>query len=550
MSHRKNPVCPGLVIDGRQFRLSFVVVAASAILLSPQFVASAAETSDPVLNLLLEKGIISQQELDRARAEAAAIARTNATTLSEAQFAAASTSKWRISEGIESVELFGDLRMRYEEREVSDSQNGRIELDRARVSVRLGLRGEVLDGFYYGLRLETGSNPRSPWVTLGTSSSAVPYQGPFGKSTFNVNIGQIYLCWHKYDWLDLTVGKMANPLYTTAMAWDGDLNPEGLAEHLKYTIGLADFFANFGQFLYQDTNPTEASRGYFGLGNLYPSANGSSSGLPFLLASQAGINIRFTTNISFKIAPAVYVYQGVGVNNTATATLVSPAFYGTFVGEGATTGAIGIPAAGWSGYPGGYFAGFNANQSGVNDLLVLEFPWEFNFKIRSLDARIFGDYAQNLEGRQRAEAAYNASRSSDLPLQIGGVRAIPSVQPDEDKAYMVGVAVGNAKGLGLTSGAAARRHGWEVRAYWQHIEQYALDPNLLDSDFFEGRGNLEGVYAALAYGFTRNVIGTVRYGYARRINELLGTGGANQDIPQMNPIQKFSLLQFDLSLKF
>src|SRR5262249_24346045 len=150
------------------------------------------------------------------------------------------------------------------------------------------------------------------------------------------------------------------------------------------------------------------------------SANGSSSGLPFLLASQAGINIRFTTNISFKIAPAVYVYQGVGANTTATATLVSPGFYGTFVGEGATTGVIGIPAAGWSGYPGGFFAGFNANQTGVNDLLVLEFLWEINFKILSLDARIFGDYAQNLEGRQRAQAAYNASRSSDLPLQIGG----------------------------------------------------------------------------------------------------------------------------------
>src|SRR5262245_29509252 len=146
MSNRKKPVCPRLVIDCREFRLFFAVVAVSAILLSPHFIAFAAETSDPVLKLLLDKGIISQQELDRARAEAAAIARTNATTLSEAQFAAASASKWRISEGIESVELFGDLRVRYEEREVRDSQDGRIELDRARIAVRLGLRGEVLDG--------------------------------------------------------------------------------------------------------------------------------------------------------------------------------------------------------------------------------------------------------------------------------------------------------------------------------------------------------------------------------------------------------------------
>jgi hypothetical protein len=530
--------------------LCFATLAVIAFFLRTHSFLYAAETSDPVLKLLLEKGIISQEELDRARAEAAAIARTNATTLSEAQFAAASASKWRISDGLKSVELFGDLRMRYEEREAMDSEDGSIELGRARIAIRLGLRGEVLDGFYYGLRLDTGSNPRSPWVTLGTSSSAVPYQGPFGKSTFNVNIGQVYLGWHKYDWLDLTVGKMPNPLYTRPMVWDSDLNPEGLAEHLKYTIGFADFFANFGQYIYQDTNPTEASPGYFGLGNLYPSPNGSSSSLPLLLAWQAGVNVRFTTNISFKIAPAVYMYEGVGVNSTTTATLNSPDFYGTFVGEGATNGVSGIPAAGWSGYPGGFFAGFNANQTGVNDLLILEFPWELNFKVRALDVSLFGDYAQNLEGRQRAHAAYNASRSSNLPFQIGGVRPIASVQPNEDKAYLFGIAVGNARSIGLASGATMRRHGWELRAYWQHVEQYALDPNLLDSDFFEGRGNMEGVHAALAYGFSQNVIGTVRYGYATRINPSLGTGGANQDIPQMNPIEKFSLLQFDLGLKF
>ena len=30
----------------------------------------------------------------------------------------------------------------------------------------------------------------------------------------------------------------------------------------------------------------------------------------------------------------------------------------------------------------------------------------------------------------------------------------------------------------------------------------------------------------------------------------LGTGGSNQDMPQVNPIDEFSLLQFDLTLKF
>ena len=59
---------------------------------------------------------------------------------------------------------------------------------------------------------------------------------------------------------------MPNPLYTSSMVWSSAINPEGLAEHLNYTVGEADFFANFGQFLYQDENPTTASQGLYGSG--------------------------------------------------------------------------------------------------------------------------------------------------------------------------------------------------------------------------------------------------------------------------------------------
>ena len=55
------------------------------------------------------------------------------------------------------------------------------------------------------------------------------------------------------------MGKMPNPLYTTTLVWNGNISPEGAAEQFKYTVGPADFFANFGQFLYQDMNPISAS---------------------------------------------------------------------------------------------------------------------------------------------------------------------------------------------------------------------------------------------------------------------------------------------------
>lgn len=499
---------------------------------------------DPVLDLLLQKGIVTEAEVAKAKADAERI-RTNAL----ANAMPPVESKWKISNAIKNVEFYGDVRLRYENRQAEDPSGGMIRLDRLRYAVRLGLRGELYDDFYYGLRLDTASNPRSPWVTFGTSSSGTPYNGPFGKSTAGLNIGQAYLGWKAGDWLEITAGKMPMPLYTTPMVWDTDLNPEGLAERLKYKVGSADFSATFGQFIYEDTNPTRTTPGYFGVGNLYPSANGSTSDLAFLLAWQIGVNYHFTTNISAKIAPVLYNYTGRGVDTTQTATFAAPGFGGPFVGQGATNTATGDPTGGWSGFPSGAYDAFNANQTGINDLLVLEIPWELNFKVAKLNARVFGDFAENLQGGARARAAFNAANSPTGFPETGGIRPIPSIQSEQNKAYQVGLAFGSDN-LGLVYGAAAKRHSWEARAYWQHVEQYALDANLLDSDFFEGRGNLEGIYGAVAYSLTANFIATFRYGYATRIDDKLGTGGSNQDIPQINPIKRYHLLQVDLTMRF
>jgi len=268
-----------------------------------------------------------------------------------------------------------------------------------------------------------------------------------------------------------------------------------------------------------------------------------------LLGWQIGLNYHLTTNINFKVAPALYNYTGRGVNSGAT---FIPDFGGIFVGQGTIAG-VGGGFASSSGFPGGPYDGFVANQTGINDLLIVEVPFELNLKMKRLNLRLFGDFAENLDGANRAQNAFLAQQS---PLFVGtGLVQIPSAQRHDDKAYQIGLGVGSAGAVygptqGLVYGTTARKNTWEVRGYWQHVEQYALDPNLLDSDFFEGRGNLEGIYAALAYGLTDSMIATFRYGYASRINKKLGTGGSNQDIPQMNPISHYDLMQLDVTLRF
>jgi hypothetical protein len=513
-------------------------------------------TADPLLDLFIKKGFVTQQEAEQVEAEAESN-RTN-------QFAhvAPPPSRWKITKGIQKVELFGDIRLRYEDRYAADPAGNSIDLQRFRYSVRIGLRGEAFDNFYYGVRLETGANPRSSFVTLGTSASSGVYQGPFGKSNAGINIGQAYLGWRPWDWVDVTVGKMPNPLYTTPMVWSGNINPEGAAERFKYDVGPAEFFATFGQFLYADLNPNSASPG-LGIN----SGLGQNTDNIFMFAWQAGFDYHVTTNTLAKIAATVYNYTGLQQSSVNTVGALSPYFGDPYIGEGSSYLGGGLnngnppnPAVGSSGYspgqqfnslPGNASTSYPLNQVGLNNLLVLEIPFEFDFKISQLDAQVFGDAAYNLDGEQRAEAAA-AGYQTVLNAQINPPsvpHAFPA-QTQDVKAYQVGFDLASQGGRGLVYGATSKKNAWEIRTYWQHIEQYALDPNLLDTDFFEGQENLQGVYAALAYGFTDNFIGTFRYGHAGRINDLLGTGGSGQDIPQINPIDNYNIYQVDLTFRF
>ena len=260
-----------------------------------------------------------------------------------------------------------------------------------------------------------------------------------------------------------------------------------------------DLFVSAGQFDYQNVNPAHQS----------PSAD------TFILAWQLGATVNIAKDEAFKVAPMLYNYTGHG----SSAGLNTP-----FVGQGTNGVNVNTKAL---------------NQDGINDLLILEVPGEFTFPIACpalgpLQGRLFGDFAYNFEGDDRARAAFNANKAAFTTA--GPVTG-------ENKAYQVGLGIGN-------QGSTFKKGTWDARGYWQHTEQYALDVNLIDSDVFEGRANLEGIYATVSYSFTDAILGRLSYGYASRINSDLGTGGANLDLPQINPINNFNLFQADLTWRF
>ncbi len=240
-----------------------------------------ADNSAAILDALVKKGVLTQQEAEAIQAETV----TNTPPSAE--------SKWQLNSAIKNIGLYGDLRFRYEYRGVDNptaaglTAGDTYRRERFRYALRLGLRGDLYDNWNYGLRLETSTNPRSPWNTFADDSNPTPS----AKNSDGINVGQVYLGWKPTDWLELTVGKMPNPLYTTPMVWDSDINPEGAFEKLKFSPSdHVDLFAGFGQFMYQDANPD----------SVVPSAD------TFMLAWQVGMLVKPNKEMSFKIAPVVY----------------------------------------------------------------------------------------------------------------------------------------------------------------------------------------------------------------------------------------------------
>ncbi len=544
---------------------------------------NASDASDLLLNLFIEKGYVSKAEAEKVKAEAekrqaeldqykaeaeqykteteqlkADVAQLKANEESYRTNAVPSylpAAKWKINPGDKSIELFGDIRMRYEDRQIQDPKGNKVTWDRLRYSLRLGMRGEVFDDVYYGFRLETSSNPRSSFNTLGTptGSSTAQYPNPFTKNNETLNVGEAYIGLKYGGWLDVVMGKMPNPLFTSTMVWSPAISPSGAAETLTHAVGDMDLSVTLGQFIYQATNPNQSSQGF-----LPQNANNSSQ--PFLMAFQGKIDYHLTKTVNFKVAPVLYYYTRYqnGQNPSANGAYYSPDFSGTYVGQGQKVGVNGVPASyNLAGSTPG-FDGYYANQTGINDLLVLDIPLEVSVNLKKVKVRFYGDYAQNLQGKERADAAYNAANSfyfSDNGPGAGQINPINSPQTHDIRAYQFGIGVGSTNLIygpsqGLVYGNESKKNAWEVRTYWQHIEQYSLDPNLIDSDFFNATENEQGVYAAIAYGLFDNVIATVRYGYARRINDQLGTGGSSGDLPQMNPLNCYSIFQFDLGVRF
>jgi hypothetical protein len=502
-----------------------------------------AQTDDALLDALVKKGVLSNQEAEDVRAD------------EEKSYSDTAASKISLSSSIKSITFYGDLRLRYELRDGTtgsgatgtggaalahgDSQT----LNRWRYRLRFGVKGDLYDNFFYGIRVATNPNyDRSGNVTFGHGDAA----GPFGKDQSLLSIDQVFLGFKPTSDITLIGGQMPNPFYTTNLVWDDNLNPAGAAEQFDHTFdsGL-EVFGTAGQFVYQ------AASGNGITNTIGGSQNFSNT---FMFGEQAGIKYKFDDNTAFKIAASFYTYSGTGAS---TATTVA-GLYGT------SPLALGAPNNSPSYFTGPFVGAASApatNVTGINDLAVLEIPAEFDFKAWGVPMRIFSDFAYNAEANERADAARGAIESINGNTSIGntGVTAPGTVAGNNaivNQPTYQGV-LHSGKGLldqtayqiGYEAGVLKKKGDWQTRLYWQSTGYYAVDPNLIDADIFNAATNMQGVVVQASYNWTDGLSSTLRYAYAMPVNGRLATPNVNQDL-QLGDIRQYNLFQADLMWKF
>lgn len=439
-----------------------------------------ADSTTDIVNALVSKGVLTEEEgalLTKGREmESAGQAK-----------AMKKASKLSVSDAIDNATVYGDMRVRYEDRKGESATGKKLDRARDRYKLTLGVKTDS-DNFYTDVALAMGSAGRSDNATFGSGTN-----GENKKET--AYFKRAMIGWKATDWLKLEAGRMANPLYTTPMVWDGDLTFEGLNEQANFKFGDSKVFLTAVQSQYLGD-----TKKYSGTDT---TADQNSN---WLMAFQVGGEMPITDHVKGKAALTYTQYTN---KRRTSGTSPSANFFAPAIGSG---------------------NGLGSNVTATNDLRTLEVPFELKYKTDgALSYNLFGDYVKNLDGDDRAKAA----QAINTALRGTGT---------DDSAWMLGVAVNSQADKKVAKG------DWSARVWYQDVGAYAVDPNAVDSDFFDSKVNMKGVVFKAQYNIQENVFVNFAAGHGERKNNRISTAGVSGDLGYN--LKDMDLYQLDLTYKF
>ncbi len=480
-----------------------------------------AQSDGALLDALVKKGVLSDQEAEDIRADEAK------------EFATTPAGKLAVADYIKQITFYGDGRLRFDGLSQQNHYEANNINDRERYRLRFGVDYAYSNHLKAGFELESATADDTANQSFGAT---------FTKAS--INVGKIYLQYAPVDWLTLTAGKFTNPWYTTTdLVYSNDLNPEGGAELFNF-------------------NPTDSlSVGLTAVQYLYVNSSESTSSIPKgfnnndvqIIGEQVPVAWKITKDLTFKVAPGFTFYTGGGNVN----------YDGSVPANYAISGTPGVP-------PGGTqvvtYSGGTANSSSdpvfvspkeADDLAILSAPGEFDFKVGDLPVRTYWDVEWNTEGKKRIQNVY-LDPTASLPTAIGPKGAVVTAA----QAASQNVALGDdlAWGAGVQVGQNKKKGDWSLLGEFRQIGLGAVDQNINGTDFADSYANQEGLKFSGVYNFTDFLTGTVTYydtwDYKTGLYQAIGGGTGAAAAPTAGTTQylvgekSLQRIQVDIGWKF
>ncbi|WP_404423492.1 putative porin [Nibricoccus sp. IMCC34717] len=310
--------------------------------------AAYAQDSAALINLLTRKGIINDQEAEDLRAE-----------LSKEFATGTSAGKLNLSSSLVEFKLSGDVRLRHQmETQAPALATGgyAVTNERTRERFRFRFNGDakLQKGWSAGFALETGAAADSGNQTL---------QG--GNADYGIYLARAYVGYENGP-ISVLGGKFKNPIYTTDLRWDADINTQGLGWVYKHSLGGKDTLELRALQSVTDDNNER---------------NFGPTGRDAWLFEQQAVFTKFFGDNSLVIAPGYSVY------NQSTAGTTGSALDNENPFNGSTRG-----------------------------LSLVTFAGEYNFAKIAGDGtalKAYWDSSYNLEADRRSYRVYNVSKAFD-----------------------------------------------------------------------------------------------------------------------------------------
>jgi len=213
---------------------------AAALLSLPSH--SVAQSADAIINKLVQKGVLTQDEAKDLKTE-------SDQEFSKSFFSHAGMPAWT-----KSVAFTGDMRLRLDDMMFEDSLK---KPDRLRYRYRLRYGGiwTAQDWVTVGFRLGSGDF-RSALSDGNPDSNNQTATHAFSKKPLYIDAAYVTLKPPGWDWISVTAGKMNNqmfqPAFTSPMVYDPDLTPEGAIEQFNFKFGdhkQYSLFANVSELV-------------------------------------------------------------------------------------------------------------------------------------------------------------------------------------------------------------------------------------------------------------------------------------------------------------